>query len=354
MIARIRALAHKAAPQKDRLEINDVIPEVIALARQRAAPPARVAADASSPAALPLVLGDRIQLQQVLLNLLLNGIEALSGVATGRERCWSARTPAEAAGVRVARPRFGPWLDPQGLDRIFDAFYTTKAAGLGMGLAISRSIIEAHGGRLWATANAPRGAIFQFTLPIGGAGGAMTEADAIVFVVDDDAAMRRSLENLIRSVGLRVEVFASAQDFLRSHRPGVPGCLVLDVRLPGLSGLDLQKRMAEADLDIPIVFITGHGDIPMTRAGDEGGGGGVPDQAVPRPGPARRHSAGAGPRPQGRRAAGGGRGAAPPVRLVDAPRAGSHGARGGRAAEQAGRRRSWAPAKPRSRSTAIR
>jgi FixJ family two-component response regulator len=92
----------------------------------------------------------------------------------------------------------------------------------------------------------------------------MTEAAAIVFVVDDDAAMRQSLSNLIRSVGLRVEAFASAQEFLRSKRPDVPGCLVLDVRLKGLSGLDLQKQMAEADMEIPIIFITGHGDIPMT------------------------------------------------------------------------------------------
>jgi FixJ family two-component response regulator len=92
----------------------------------------------------------------------------------------------------------------------------------------------------------------------------VTEADPVVFVVDDDVAMRRSLENLIRSVGLRVEAFASAQEFLRSNREDVPGCLVLDVRLPGLSGLDLQKRMAEADIEIPIIFITGHGDIPMT------------------------------------------------------------------------------------------
>src|SRR5260221_11319853 len=92
----------------------------------------------------------------------------------------------------------------------------------------------------------------------------MTESDAIVFVVDDDAAMRRSLENLIRSVGLRVEAFASAQDFLRSKRPDVPGCLVLDVQLPGLSGLDLQNRMAEIDMEIPIIFITGHGDIPTS------------------------------------------------------------------------------------------
>ena len=92
----------------------------------------------------------------------------------------------------------------------------------------------------------------------------MTGAEAIVFVVDDDVRTQESLKNLIRSVGLRVEAFASAQDFLRSTRPDVPGCLVLDVRLPGLSGLDLQKRMTEVGLEIPIVFISGHGDIPMT------------------------------------------------------------------------------------------
>src|SRR5215470_16950371 len=92
----------------------------------------------------------------------------------------------------------------------------------------------------------------------------MSEADAMVFVVDDDAPMRESLQDLIGSVGLRVEAFASAPEFLRSQRLDVPSCLVLDVRLQGLSGLDLQKRMAEADMEIPIIFITGHGDIPMT------------------------------------------------------------------------------------------
>src|SRR5580698_3988396 len=92
----------------------------------------------------------------------------------------------------------------------------------------------------------------------------MSERDAMVFVVDDDAPMRESLKNLIRSVGLQVELFASAQEFLRSKRPNLPSCLVLDVRLPGLSGLDLQKRTGDAGIEIPIVFITGHGDIPMS------------------------------------------------------------------------------------------
>lgn len=92
----------------------------------------------------------------------------------------------------------------------------------------------------------------------------MTETDGVVFVVDDDASMRESLKNLTRSVGLRVEAFASAQEFLRAKLSDEPGCLVLDVRMPGLSGLDLQKRMAETGTDLPIIFLTGHGDIPMS------------------------------------------------------------------------------------------
>ena len=92
----------------------------------------------------------------------------------------------------------------------------------------------------------------------------MSETDAMVFVVDDDAPMRESLKNLIRSVGLQVELFASAQEFLRRKPPDLPSCLVLDVRMPGLSGLDLQKRTGDAGIEIPIVFITGHGDVPMS------------------------------------------------------------------------------------------
>src|SRR5918996_3278448 len=92
----------------------------------------------------------------------------------------------------------------------------------------------------------------------------MPEDNPCVFVVDDDRSIRDSLRNLIRSVGLNVQTFASAQEFLASPRPGAPSCLVLDVQLPGLSGLDLQRELARDDVQIPIIFITGHGDIPMT------------------------------------------------------------------------------------------
>jgi len=92
----------------------------------------------------------------------------------------------------------------------------------------------------------------------------MTEPAPIVFVVDDDPSVRRAIKRLVGSVGLEVELFGSAQEFLRSKRPDAPGCLVLDIRLPGVSGLDFQRELAQANIHIPIIFITAHGDIPMT------------------------------------------------------------------------------------------
>jgi FixJ family two-component response regulator len=134
----------------------------------------------------------------------------------------------------------------------------------------------------------------------------MTETDAMVFVVDDDAPMRESLKNLIRSVGLRAELFASAQEFLRSKRRDVPSCLVFDVRLPGLNGLDLQQELVSKDIQIQIIFLTGHGDIPMSVRVTKSRGRGVFDQAFPRQGSARCYSAGAGTGPQGSQSAGSG------------------------------------------------
>jgi RNA polymerase sigma factor (sigma-70 family) len=99
----------------------------------------------------------------------------------------------------------------------------------------------------------------------------MTELQSIVFVVDDDASVRNALKSLIRSVGLQVELFGSAQEFLQRERPDAPSCLVLDIRLPGISGLDFQRKLAEANDSIPIIFITGHGDIPMSVRAMKGG-----------------------------------------------------------------------------------
>ena len=166
IIGRIRNLAKKAPLQKDWLDLNATIRDVLALARSEVQRHG-VVLETHLAADVPLILGDRIQVQQVLLNLLMNAIEALSGVGEGPRELWVSSERGAATEVVIAVRDSGPGLDPQSLDRLFDAFYTTKPHGLGMGLAISRRIIEAHGGRLWATANAPHGAVLQFTLPIG-------------------------------------------------------------------------------------------------------------------------------------------------------------------------------------------
>src|SRR6267142_2339800 len=167
IIGRIRALAQKAPPRKDWFDINKAIHEVIALARSEVQGN-RVSLKTQLAGDLRPILGDRIQLQQVLLNLMMNAIEAMRGVDEGPRDLWVDSERLESTDVLIAVRDSGPGLDAENLDRLFETFYTTKPEGLGMGLAISRSIIEAHGGRLWATANAPRGAVFQFTLPTGG------------------------------------------------------------------------------------------------------------------------------------------------------------------------------------------
>jgi PAS domain S-box-containing protein len=167
IINRIRALINKAPPQKDWLDINETIIEVIALARSEAQKN-RVSLQSQLSSDLPLILADRIQLQQVILNLMINAIEAMNGINDAPRELLVSSAKGDSQGVLVTVRDSGPGLDPKSLDHLFDAFYTTKPQGMGMGLAISRSIIEAYGGRLWATANEGRGATFQFTLPTGG------------------------------------------------------------------------------------------------------------------------------------------------------------------------------------------
>ena len=149
--------------EKERLDMNDAIREIVALA-QGEMRRTGVALRAELEGDLPRVLGDRVQLQQVILNLVMNGIEAMSAI-TDRSRDLLIRSRQhESDKVLVAVQDSGMGVDPKNMERIFDAFYTTKAQGMGMGLAISRSIVENHGGRLWAVPNEGPGAIFQFTL----------------------------------------------------------------------------------------------------------------------------------------------------------------------------------------------
>ncbi len=164
VLSRIRALVRKSPPQRDYLNVNDAIMEVIALIRSEVQRN-RISLKTELSNDLPLVLADRVQLQQVILNLMTNAIEAMSGIAGGQRELSLASVNDGSNAVLVTVRDSGPGLGRTALERLFEAFYTTKSDGMGMGLAISRRIIEAHGGKLWATPNAPQGAIFQFTLP---------------------------------------------------------------------------------------------------------------------------------------------------------------------------------------------
>ncbi|TCK84330.1 ATP-binding sensor histidine kinase [Paraburkholderia sp. BL9I2N2] len=163
VIGRIRELIKKAPPRKERVVINEAIREVIELTCREAAKNG-VSIQTQLAGGLPFIEGDRVELQQVLLNLIVNAIEATSDVSGGVSEVLIS-TGADAGCVRVAVRDSGPGLAAENVERVFAPFYTTKPTGLGMGLSICRSIIEAHGGRLWASANVPCGAIFQFTVP---------------------------------------------------------------------------------------------------------------------------------------------------------------------------------------------
>jgi len=162
IIDRIRAHIKKAPPRKDRFDLNAAVTEVVELARS-ALTRHGVSLQMRPAEELFAVQGDRVQLQQVILNLILNGIEAMSSVDGPRELLISTEQ-RETNGLVSVRDS-GPGIDPERLERVFEAFYTTKSNGVGIGLSICRSIIDAHGGRLWIEANQPRGTTFQFTVP---------------------------------------------------------------------------------------------------------------------------------------------------------------------------------------------
>jgi PAS domain S-box-containing protein len=165
VVERVRALIKKVPTRKDAVEINDAILEVVALTRTEAANNS-VSVRTQFAEGLPCLKGDRVQLQQVMLNLIVNAIQAMSGIGEGaRELQISIDAVPSEGGVRVGVRDTGPGLSPESLSRLFEPFYTTKPEGMGMGLSICRSIIEAHGGLLWATRCEPRGALFQFTIP---------------------------------------------------------------------------------------------------------------------------------------------------------------------------------------------
>jgi PAS domain S-box-containing protein len=165
VLSRIRAFIKKAPPRKDSLDVNHAVLEVVALTRSEAKKN-KVAVQMNLAEGLPVVQADRVQLQQVILNLIMNAIEAMSASDAGPRRLLISSAKSESNDVSVQVQDSGPGFPVASVEQIFQAFYTTKPAGLGMGLSICRSIVEAHGGQLRAAAGDPTGAIFTFTLPV--------------------------------------------------------------------------------------------------------------------------------------------------------------------------------------------
>ncbi|GJG95302.1 AAA family ATPase [Cupriavidus pauculus] len=171
VLGRIRAMIRNAPPRKEPVDINAAILEVIGLTRGEASKCGAIVETALSDG-LPWIEGDRVELQQVLLNLILNALEAMNEIGDGERQLHLSTGASDAGRVVVAVRDSGPGFAPDTAQRIFAPFYTTKATGLGMGLSICRSIIDAHGGELWVSANDPRGAVVQFTVPAWAAAGA--------------------------------------------------------------------------------------------------------------------------------------------------------------------------------------
>jgi C4-dicarboxylate-specific signal transduction histidine kinase len=164
VVARIRAFVRRSESRKAPVDVRDAIEEVLSLIRDRAQFH-QIALQTTVALGTPPVLADRVELQQVVLNLAINSIEAMRFVSQRARMLQFSASPAAPGGVLIAVRDSGDGIDPATRDRVFDAFYTTKRDGMGMGLAISRSIVEDHGGRLWVTANDGPGETFQFTLP---------------------------------------------------------------------------------------------------------------------------------------------------------------------------------------------
>jgi Histidine kinase-, DNA gyrase B-, and HSP90-like ATPase/Response regulator receiver domain len=209
------------------------------------------------PPSLPGIIADPIPLQQVLLNLLLNAFDSVCAVEDGRREVVVCASQPQPGFIQIAVHDSGRGLPPEVVPRLFDPFFTTKPDGMGIGLAVARTIVEAHGGRLWPNNRAGRGAVFEFTVPaatgqqsLGRASHpsanevpCQLERPIKIAIIDDYALQRSSLVRLLVSAGHEVSAFASATEFLASPECDSFSCVVSDLRMPGVDGLELHDTL---------------------------------------------------------------------------------------------------------------
>ena len=341
VIGRIRALVKRQAPRKVVLDINQKVRDMVALTEQELRRQ-EIVLELDLADGLPAVAGDRVQLQQVLLNLIVNAIEAMSAVHDRPRALTIVSRPDGPDAVAVEVRDSGTGLDAE----------PRRAAVRGVLHDQGRrdrhrpvdQPLDRRGARRNSVGGAQRAA-WRCVSDLAAGGRArlayppMRDDRAVVFVIDDDPSMRGALGNLIGSVGLDAQLFASPQEFLQSKRPDVPSCLVLDVRMPGMSGLAFQQELAR-------LGTCAAGDLPDRprgradeRAGHEGGCRRIPHQAVPRPGASRCNPRGHRARPRAPPGRCDRRRDPPALQPAHRTRARSDEARRRRPTEQADRRR---------------
>ena len=270
LIQQLRRFLRRGQVDRSALGLRPLLDEALQLVAI-AASDKHIALALDVPDGLPRFAGDRVQIQQLLLNLLLNAIDALDTTPPHLRRIdIVARTSASGLSVEIADTGCG--MDEATLARVFQPFFSTKPAGMGLGLAIGRSIVASHAGAMSVRSTPGQGTVFRLELPAYAPEEAPTprpqlplpaQGTGSVCVIDDDASMRRALARQLQRAGYQVEVFDSAQAYLDRAPPRGAACIVSDVCMPAQSGLDLMQTLTQAGRDLPTVFISGNGDIPV-------------------------------------------------------------------------------------------
>jgi FixJ family two-component response regulator/signal transduction histidine kinase len=282
VIRRLRSLSERRKYHIEMVDINKLIVDTEILLRSQLIM-SQLHVDMELDPALPMVSCDPIQLQQVFLNLLTNSIDATANRDPPDRRVLIRTSHLKSNAAEISIKDSGTGFKNEPYRNLLKPFFTTKEKGMGMGLAVSKSILENVGGRLWAKNNRGPGATFYITLPVPAKPVGISTARqtqelepdvlhaGMVFIIDDDVSIRKSLGRLIRSAGYEVESYASAEEFQQREEYVGGGCILVDLHMPGASGLELQNEIKNRRCKLPMIFITGGGDTASgVRAMKEG------------------------------------------------------------------------------------